>query len=240
MKLTNSKNTLPQRDIVIVLLSAWGADVIVWTDALRRRRVPVRAIIMDGDHPKQKSQRIIAERTGSFYHPHSILELEPLAIPVYFVRNHNDPHSIRLIKSLRTDLLINAGTPRIIKPALLRVPRIGVLNSHPSLLPKYRGCTAVEWALYYHNPLGATCHFMNKGVDTGPIIYQKKMAIPPHASYFQIRTAMIYHAAFVMAKGVELTIEKKLRPSALASQPKSPYFHVIDQEKLEVVRRMVY
>lgn len=221
----------------IVLLSSWGSDVTAWSKPILEIGYQIKAIIMDGDTSNPKNDRIISVRTGGLYSPLSITNLEEFYIPVYFVKNHNNRHSLKLVKSLSTDILINAGTPRIIKPSLLRAPKIGVLNCHPSLLPKYRGCTAVEWALYFGDKLGATCHFMNSGIDSGKIIYQEELLFSATDSYEAIRTKMIYHSAQVMAKGVKLVIDKKLLPSKLPPQASSKYYSVIDLKKVNSIRK---
>lgn len=220
----------------IVLLSSWGSDVTAWAKPILEIGYQVKGIIMDGDTVNPKNFRIVSERTGGLYLPLSITDLEKFYIPVYFVKNHNNRHSLKLIKTLSTDILINAGTPRIIKPSLLRIPKIGVLNCHPSLLPKYRGCTAVEWALYFGDKLGATCHFMDTGIDSGKIVYQEELIFPPTDSYEAIRTKMIYHATQIMSKGIQLVINKNLSPKNLPSQIPSKYYSVIDRKKVIKIR----
>ena len=60
----------------------------------------------------------------------------------------------------KIDLLVNAGTPRILKSNLLKAPSIGVINCHPGILPDFRGCTCVEWAIYLDQPIGNTVHLI--------------------------------------------------------------------------------
>jgi len=221
----------------IVLLSSWGSDVATWAKPILDTGYQIKAIIMDGDIVNPKNYRIVSERTGGLYFPLSITDLEEFFIPVYFVKNHNNQYSLKLIKLLSADLLVNSGTPRILKRPLLQLPKIGVLNCHPSLLPKYRGCTAVEWALHFGDKLGATCHFMDDKIDSGKIVYQEELVFPITDSYEAIRTKMIYHTAKVMAKGIKLVINKKLFPNNLPSQISSRYYSVIDHHKIREIRK---
>jgi methionyl-tRNA formyltransferase len=53
---------------------------------------------------------------------------------------------------------------------LLDVPRLGVLNVHLGLLPEVRGMSSPEWSLLIHVPVGVTIHYIDAGIDTGPIL----------------------------------------------------------------------
>ncbi|MBT8226984.1 MAG: hypothetical protein HKP61_13325 [Dactylosporangium sp.] len=64
--------------------------------------------------------------------------------------------------------------PWWLPPELLRLPRYGVVNLHPSLLPRHRGPIPVHWAIRAGDPTtGVTAHLMNEGFDTGPILAQE-------------------------------------------------------------------
>lgn len=71
------------------------------------------------------------------------------------------------------DLGILAWWPYIVKPPLLDFPRLGFINTHPSLLPFNRGKHYNFWALVEQAPFGVTLHFVDKGVDTGDIVAQR-------------------------------------------------------------------
>ncbi len=103
--------------------------------------------------------------------------LEGTKIERYSVPHHNKRESRELLERLKPDLVVLGGT-RIIKPALLTIPKDGMLNSHPGLLPECRGSASVAWSIYYDIPVGCTVHFIDPSIDTGPII--KKQVIPVH------------------------------------------------------------
>jgi methionyl-tRNA formyltransferase len=65
-----------------------------------------------------------------------------------------------------------------LRKQLLEVPRLGVLNAHLGLLPEIRGMSSPEWSLLQHIPVGVTIHFMDTGIDTGPILQRYEF---PHA-----------------------------------------------------------
>jgi methionyl-tRNA formyltransferase len=72
------------------------------------------------------------------------------------------------------DLLVCSGFPWRLPSEVLRVPRLGAVNIHPSLLPRYRGPMPVHWAVRNGDPeTGVTVHWMDEEFDTGPIIIQR-------------------------------------------------------------------
>jgi methionyl-tRNA formyltransferase len=80
---------------------------------------------------------------------------------------------------LRPDLLCVAGFPFLLPPRLLALPRLGSLNLHPSPLPRRRGPDPLFWT-YFHDDreAGVTLHWIDSGVDTGPILSQETLALP--------------------------------------------------------------
>ena len=68
-----------------------------------------------------------------------------------------------------------AWWPKLIKEPLLSLPKNGYINTHPSLLPYNRGKHYNFWALVEKVPFGVTLHFIDSGIDTGDIIFQKSI-----------------------------------------------------------------
>lgn len=81
-----------------------------------------------------------------------------------------------LIRELGVDIGILAWWPRIISEPLLSAPRQGFLNFHPSLLPYNRGKHTTFWNLVEDVPFGVTIHWVDSGIDSGPIAFQR--AVP--------------------------------------------------------------
>jgi methionyl-tRNA formyltransferase len=78
-----------------------------------------------------------------------------------------------LIAPYEPDLLLCTGFPWRIPPEALAIPRLGAVNGHPSLLPRYRGPSPVAWAIRNGDvELGFTFHRMDEDFDTGPILAQ--------------------------------------------------------------------
>src|SRR5579863_4964477 len=89
--------------------------------------------------------------------------------PVAVCSDQNAPDSIALLREWVPDLVIFTGGSILRKP-VLELPRLGVLNVHLGLLPEVRGMSTPEWSLLNHVPVGITIHYMDAGIDTGPIL----------------------------------------------------------------------
>jgi methionyl-tRNA formyltransferase len=89
--------------------------------------------------------------------------------PIAVCGDQNSPSSVARLKQWSPDLLIYAGGNILRKP-LLEIPRLGVLNAHLGLLPEVRGMSSPEWSLLQDIPPGITIHYIDAGIDTGPIL----------------------------------------------------------------------
>jgi folate-dependent phosphoribosylglycinamide formyltransferase PurN len=89
--------------------------------------------------------------------------------PVAACHDQNAPDSIARLQGWSPDLIIFAGG-NILRSQLLNVPRLGVLNVHLGLLPEIRGMSTLEWSLLTRVPAGVTVHYVDAGIDTGPIL----------------------------------------------------------------------
>lgn len=77
------------------------------------------------------------------------------------------------------ELVVLAGYMQLLEPGFLARFPAGVINVHPALLPAFRGLSAVDQALAYGvKVFGVTVHFVDEGVDTGPVILQRAISLP--------------------------------------------------------------
>jgi len=101
-------------------------------------------------------------------------------LPVYqpIPKEINSPKFIKVLTELKPDLIISASFPKIFCKDILRIPSLGCINTHPSLLPKYRGMAPDFWAIINGDKeAGLTVHFLDEGVDSGDIIIQGKVGV---------------------------------------------------------------
>lgn len=99
-------------------------------------------------------------------------------IPILKVGDLNSGINVAKVNDLAPDLILVIGWTRLLGPALLRIPPLGCVGFHASLLPRYRGRAPVNWVLINgEEETGNTMFFLDEGVDTGDVIAQRRIPI---------------------------------------------------------------
>ncbi|MFZ0816311.1 MAG: formyltransferase family protein [Candidatus Sulfotelmatobacter sp.] len=153
--------------------------------------------------------------------------------PVVSCNDQNAPKSIARLKEWSPDLIIFTGGNILRKP-LLDVPRLGVLNAHLGLLPQVRGMSSPEWSLLKHVPVGIAIHYMDAGIDTGPILHRYEFPSAAQCgSLSDLRNRLI---AFGIEKAAEVvaaldrgTISAKPQSNLDADPDKDNQFFVMHE-----------
>ncbi|MGD0269512.1 MAG: formyl transferase [Candidatus Sulfotelmatobacter sp.] len=152
------------RGTLLRKLGQWGAqDVIRYAHS---KLIPQR-----GDEQPQVHnsylQSLLKHKGGIFRSLREVAKFYDF--PVAIRNDQNSPDSIAKLKEWSPDLIIFAGG-NILRRPLLQVPRLGVLNVHLGMLPEVRGMSTPEWSLLNNVPVGVTVHYVDAGIDTGPIL----------------------------------------------------------------------
>jgi methionyl-tRNA formyltransferase len=101
-------------------------------------------------------------------------------VPVRQFASLKGPDARTAFEEARADLALLAYVTQIVPEALLSVPRLGTLCFHPSLLPRYRGGSAIPWQLINgETRTGVTVFWTDAGIDTGPILLQREATAGP-------------------------------------------------------------
>ncbi len=116
----------------------------------------------------------------------------------------------------------------LVRSNILQIPNMGVLNCHSGLLPRYRGMDVVEWAILETGsgapPVGLTLHFMDRGVDTGPILIRRPVAIHPGENLESLRRRLEVQMMEMMMKGLRGLRDGSLKPEAQNPDDGHQYF----------------
>jgi methionyl-tRNA formyltransferase len=97
--------------------------------------------------------------------------------PLALCRDQNAPNAIAPLRKWSPDLILFTGG-NILRKQLLELPGLGVLNVHLGLLPEVRGMSTPEWSLLKQVPPGITIHYMDAGIDTGPVLQKYELPKP--------------------------------------------------------------
>lgn len=104
-------------------------------------------------------------------------------IPLIDSTDVNQPATVAEMEGLRPDLILSIYLPQRIKKPLLDLAGLGVINLHPSLLPRHRGLFPVFAAIAAGDPVtGVTVHRVEERFDSGPILFQESFAVKPGES----------------------------------------------------------
>ncbi len=101
-------------------------------------------------------------------------------IPIHQVEQMRNPEVVSAFKKLEVDLGVMAFVTDIVPPEILTSPKLGTIQFHPSLLPLHRGSSAINWAIIKgETETGITIFWPDDGIDTGPILLQKRVDVLP-------------------------------------------------------------
>ena len=127
--------------------------------------------------------------------------------------NVNSPTFVEHVRGLNIDLIVVFFFPQILKTALLHTPRLGVLNCHPSLLPRYGGPHPAFWMIKNGESLaGLTVHVMTEKIDAGDIIAQQELMIGEHDTAGQLTQRQHHAAAALLTEAVNAMAQGALTP----------------------------
>ena len=111
------------------------------------------------------------------------------------------------------------------------------MNCHPGLLPKYRGCTSVEWAIYNDDQVGNTVHLMTEGIDEGPVLIKEGLSFTKNENYYDIRIKVFNAGARLMAEAVFGLQTGKITIDDFETQSNGNYYNVIEDNKMTCIHR---
>jgi methionyl-tRNA formyltransferase len=147
-----------------------------------------------------------------------------IGIPVFQPGSMRAPEVYEEYTRLKPDLNVMAFVTSILPDSILNYPSMGTIQYHPSLLPKHRGGSAINWAIINgETKTGITIFWPDEGVDTGPILLQKEVEISPDDTvgslYFEKLLPLGVEA---LAQAVEL-VKKEMAPRIPQDESQATY-----------------
>lgn len=150
--------------IALIGQAAFGQKVL---EALLNRVEQIAAAYVPPDKP---GSRIDPLKESAQQH----------GIPVFQPQRLRDPGVYEKFVELVPDLCVMAFVTDIVPESILNYPRLGTIQYHPSLLPRHRGRSSINWAIINGDKkTGITILWPDAGIDTGPILLQKEVDISP-------------------------------------------------------------
>ena len=167
--------------------------------ALAESRHKIIATITQPDRPKGRGRKVEPSPVKRFAQERQIPCLQP--------ENPNDPSFLSQLQAALTghpDLIVLIAYGHLLKKKLLAVPRLGGVNLHPSLLPKYRGAAPIQWAILKGEKItGVTTIQMNEKIDSGEILHQREVSIGEEETYGELSTRLSQAGAQLLLETLE-------------------------------------
>jgi methionyl-tRNA formyltransferase len=160
---------------------------------LAQKDFEIMAVITQPDRPRGRGQEV------SFS---AVKEAAVAAgVPVHQPEKMRQPEAQELLQKLAPDAIVIIAFGQIIPARLLPIPRLGWINSHASLLPKYRGAAPINWAIVNgETKTGVTTMRIDAGMDTGDMLLQREMEIGPAETAPELASRMSELGAPLMAE----------------------------------------
>ena len=147
------------------------------------------------------------------------------SLPILQPDNLKDPGFISELKELKADLFIVVAF-RMLPEAVWRLPSIGTINLHASLLPDYRGAAPINHAIINGETVtGVTTFFIDEKIDTGNILLSEDVRIFPFENAGDLHDRLMIHGARLIIKTLSDIAENKIKPvsqKALLKPGESP------------------
>ncbi len=164
--------------------------------ALLNTKHTVTAVFTQPDKPRGRGMK-------ESFSPVKTLAVE-MGIPVYQPLTFKDGAATELLRSLAPDLLVVVAYGRILPQAFLDVARLGSINLHGSLLPRYRGAAPIQWAvLNGDETTGVSVQYMAAAMDAGDVIASRETAIGEFETSGQLFDRLMVMGAELLAETVD-------------------------------------
>jgi methionyl-tRNA formyltransferase len=130
----------------------------------------ITGVVTQPDRPKGRGRKLVASPVKT--------AAQHLKLPVMQPESVTADRFVGQLKQLKPDFIVVVAFGQILTQAILASSRMGAVNLHPSLLPRYRGPAPIQWALINgEKETGITTMFMDKGTDTGDLLLTETVAI---------------------------------------------------------------
>lgn len=138
-------------------------------------------------------------------------------IPIIQANKINSEEVISRVKECEPNLCVIAHFERIIKSELLKIPKLGFINLHPSLLPYYRGLAPQHYPIINgEKEVGITVHYVDEGTDTGDIILQKRYPLSEDAYVADLHMLWMREYKTIVVEAIDLIMNQ----APVIKQPK--------------------
>jgi methionyl-tRNA formyltransferase len=177
----------------------------------RGKKFSVAAVVTQPDKPKGRDLQVQPSPVKSL--------AQKLNLPILQPTQARDEKFIADLRAWQPDLIVVVAYGHILSPAILGLPRHGCLNVHTSLLPKYRGAAPIQWAIASgETETGVTVMKMDAGLDTGPILSQRRTPILPEDNSQTLHDRLAQLGAELLVETIPDFVAGKIQPQPQSAE----------------------
>ncbi|MBI3962527.1 MAG: methionyl-tRNA formyltransferase [Deinococcus sp.] len=170
------------------------------------RRFGIQLVVSQPDRPGGRGQKLTP--------PPVAVRARELGIALYQPEKLRAPQAVAPLAELQPDVICVVAFGQILKPVVLDLPRLGCINVHASLLPKYRGAAPIQWALMAGETVtGATTMRLDPGMDTGDLLLSRQVAIGPDETAMELSARLAVVGAEVLVETLEGLLAGRMTPT---------------------------
>jgi methionyl-tRNA formyltransferase len=167
----------------------------------------VLAVVTQVDKPAGRGHATKAPPAKEYAIAHNIPVIQP-------VKLSKQGEIIEQLKAMKPDLFVTCAFGQILSQAVLDIPRLGTINVHGSLLPRYRGAAPIQWAVINgEKETGITTMFTDIGVDTGDMLLKASCEIPDDMTAGELHDVLSLLGAKVLLNTIQALEKGTLKPA---------------------------
>ena len=160
-------------------------------------------VVTNPDKPKGRGMKLAYSPVKEYALEKNLKIYQPIKI-------RNNTEFLNEIKTLAPDVICVVAYGKILPKEILEIPKLGCINVHGSLLPKYRGAAPIQWAvLNGDKTTGITTMYMNEGMDTGDMILKEEVEIGPEETTGDLWQKLSKLGGEILVKTLKLIEEGK-------------------------------
>lgn len=160
-------------------------------------------VVTNPDKPKGRGMKLAYSPVKEYALEKKLKIYQPIKIK-------NNTEFLDEIKTLAPDVICVVAYGKILPKEILEIPKLGCINVHGSLLPKYRGAAPIQWAvLNGDKTTGITTMYMNEGMDTGDMILKEEVEIGPEETTGELWQKLSKIGGEILVKTLKLIEEGK-------------------------------
>ena len=156
-------------------------------------KTEIICVVTQPDRPKGRGHKLLPPPVKIFAQENNLPVLQPVKVKA--------PEVVAQLAALQPDLIVVVAFGQILSQKILDIPRLGCINVHASLLPRYRGAAPIEWAIINGETVtGITTMQMNAGLDTGDILLKSEVRIGEEMILPELRERLMTVGADLLLK----------------------------------------